>query len=94
MAENNARYHDPAALVQTDWLEAHCRYANLRIFDCTTHLMPSEPGTDVPYRIVSGKAEYDAAHIPGAGLSISRANYRTIRRSCVSCCHRQSSSLQ
>jgi thiosulfate/3-mercaptopyruvate sulfurtransferase len=68
MAGNTLRYHDPEALVQSDWLDAHCRDSNLRIFDCTTHLMPSETDTDVPYRIVNGKAEYDAAHIPGAGF--------------------------
>ncbi|HXR35555.1 MAG TPA: sulfurtransferase [Candidatus Binataceae bacterium] len=68
MAENTIRYHDPEALVQTDWLEAHRGDANLRIFDCTTHLLPAEADTDAPYRIVSGKAEYDAAHIPGAGF--------------------------
>ncbi len=68
MKEVNIRYHDPGALVHTDWLEAHLGDANLRIFDCTTHLMPAGADTDAPYRIVSGKAEYDAAHIPGAGF--------------------------
>jgi thiosulfate/3-mercaptopyruvate sulfurtransferase len=68
MIENTIRYHDSEALVQTDWLEAHRSDTNLRIFDCTTHLMPAEAGTKAPYRIVSGKAEYDAAHIPGAGF--------------------------
>ena len=68
MVENTLQYSDPEALVQTDWLEAHRGDADLRIFDCTEHLMPAEAGTDAPYRIVSGKAEYDAAHIPGAGF--------------------------
>jgi len=68
MSENSIAYHDRNALVQTDWLEAHSGDANLRIFDCTTHLLPAEAGTDVPYRIVSGKADYDAGHIPGAGF--------------------------
>jgi thiosulfate/3-mercaptopyruvate sulfurtransferase len=66
MATNT--YRDPDALVQTEWLEAHCTDADLRIFDCTTHLLPAEAGADAPYRIVSGKAEYDSAHIPGAGF--------------------------
>jgi thiosulfate/3-mercaptopyruvate sulfurtransferase len=65
---NSIAYHDPNALVQTDWLMAHCSDTNLRIFDCTTHLLPAEADTDAPYRIVSGKAEYDAGHIPGAGF--------------------------
>src|SRR3984957_4551870 len=68
MDENTIRYHDLEALVQTDWLEAHRGDANLRVFDCTTHLLPAEADTDAPYRVVSGKAEYDAAHIPGAGF--------------------------
>lgn len=68
MAEPAIAYHDPNALVQTDWLEAHLGDANLRIFDCTTHLLPAEADTDAPYRIVSGKADYDAGHIPGAGF--------------------------
>jgi thiosulfate/3-mercaptopyruvate sulfurtransferase len=68
MPENTIDYRDPNALVQTDWLAAHGSDTNLRIFDCTTHLLPAEPGTDLPYRIVSGKADYDAGHIPGAGF--------------------------
>ena len=68
MSERTIAYYDPDALVQTDWLEAHCGDPNLRIFDCTTHLQPAKPGADVPYRIVSGKADYDATHIPGAGF--------------------------
>jgi thiosulfate/3-mercaptopyruvate sulfurtransferase len=68
MAKSNIGYHDPDALMQSDWLEAHLGGANLRIFDCTTHLLPAEADTGAPYRIVSRKAEYDAAHIPGAGF--------------------------
>ncbi len=68
MPEETIAYRDPNALVQTDWLEAHRGDTNLRIFDCTTHLQPAEPGSDIPYRIVSGKADYDAGHIPGAGF--------------------------
>jgi len=56
------------ALVQTDWLEAHLSDKELRIFDCTTHLLPADATTDAPYRIVPGKAEYDQEHIPGAGF--------------------------
>jgi len=61
-------YQHPEALVQTDWLAAHLGDASLRVFDCTTHLLPADPDTDAPYRVVSGKAEYDEAHIPGAGF--------------------------
>jgi thiosulfate/3-mercaptopyruvate sulfurtransferase len=68
MAELSFTYSDPSALVQTDWLEAHLSDKDLRIFDCTTHLLPADATTDAPYRIVPGKAEYDQGHIPGAGF--------------------------
>jgi thiosulfate/3-mercaptopyruvate sulfurtransferase len=58
----------PEALVQTDWLEAHLRDPDLRIFECTTYLRPVEPGAGVPYRPEAGRADYDAGHIPGAGF--------------------------
>ena len=48
---------DPATLVSTDWLAAHMRDPDLRIIDASWY-MASE-GRDP-------KAEYDAAHIPGA----------------------------
>lgn len=63
-----SEYRDPNAVVETAWLEEHLEDATLRIFDCTTHLKPAKPGSDLPYDIVSGKADYDAAHILGAGF--------------------------
>ncbi|MFX0546910.1 3-mercaptopyruvate sulfurtransferase [Roseovarius sp. S1116L3] len=48
---------DPKNLVSTDWLAAHMKDPDLRILDATTFL----PGTGR-----DAKAEYDAAHIPGA----------------------------
>ncbi|MGH1576240.1 3-mercaptopyruvate sulfurtransferase [Planktotalea sp.] len=48
---------DPTTLVSTDWLAAHMRDPDLRIIDASWY-MASE-GRDP-------KAEYDAAHIPGA----------------------------
>ncbi len=66
MAEQTLAH--PEALVQTEWLASHLNDPDLRIFDCTTHLRPAQPGIDSPYVIVSGKADYDAAHIPGAGF--------------------------
>jgi len=68
MAEHSFAYHDPHALVQTAWLEAHLQDPTLRIFDCTTHLLPADATTDAPYRIRSGRAEYEQGHIPGAGF--------------------------
>ena len=48
---------DPKTLVSTDWLAAHLKDPDLRLLDGSWYL-PQE-GRD-------GKAEYDAAHIPGA----------------------------
>lgn len=48
---------DPKILVSTDWLGAHLSDPDLRVLDATTFL----PGTGRDAR-----AEYEAAHIPGA----------------------------
>lgn len=48
---------DPKTLVSTDWLARHLGDPDLRIFDGSWH-MP-DTGRD-------GRAEYEAAHIPGA----------------------------
>lgn len=48
---------DPKTLVSTDWLAAHLKDPDLRILDASWH-MP-DAGRDA-------RAEYEAAHIPGA----------------------------
>lgn len=48
---------DPKTLVSTEWLAAHLNNPDLRIIDATWFL----PGTER-----NARAEYDAAHIPGA----------------------------
>ncbi len=48
---------DPKTLVSTEWLAAHLSDPDLRIFDASWYL--PDMGRD-------GRAEYDAAHIPGA----------------------------
>ncbi|MCU9838967.1 3-mercaptopyruvate sulfurtransferase [Ruegeria sp. WL0004] len=48
---------DPKTLVSTDWLAAHLKGPDLRILDGSWHL---------PHLGRDAKAEYDAAHIPGA----------------------------
>ena len=52
-------------LVETDWLAAHLKDPDLRIFDCTVYLTP---GGDGAVKIESGRAHFDAGHIPGAGF--------------------------
>lgn len=56
---------DGRGLVSTDWLAANLSDPALRIFDVTVHLRPSDPG---PYRVESGRADYEVAHIPGAAF--------------------------
>ena len=56
---------DGRGLVSTAWLADHLHDPDLRIFDVTVHLRPSTTG---PYVIESGRADYLAAHIPGAGF--------------------------
>lgn len=53
----NAMSDDPKTLVSTDWLADHLRDSDLRIFDASWYL--PDMGRD-------GRAEYEAAHIPGA----------------------------
>lgn len=48
---------DPRTLVSTGWLAAHLKDPDLRVIDASWYL----PGTDR-----DPKAEYEAAHIPGA----------------------------
>jgi len=56
---------DGRGLVSTAWLEAHLGDPDLRVFDTTVHLRPASPG---PYRIESGRADYEASHVPGAAF--------------------------
>jgi thiosulfate/3-mercaptopyruvate sulfurtransferase len=56
---------DGRGLISTEWLQRHLGDPDLRIFDVTVHLRPATPG---PYRIESGRADYEASHIPGAAF--------------------------
>ena len=60
-------YRHPEAIVSGEWLEAHLGDPGLRIFDCTTYLRYEE-GTGRPYRVESGRADYEADHVPGAAF--------------------------
>jgi len=60
-----ARFHNPEALVSGNWLEEHLSDPDVRIFDCTYHLLYGQ-SENYPYRYVSGRADYEAGHIPGA----------------------------
>jgi thiosulfate/3-mercaptopyruvate sulfurtransferase len=57
------------ALISTQALADRLQRADaprrLRLFDATVHLRPAQPG---PYVIESGRADYEAAHIPSAAF--------------------------
>ena len=57
---------EPQAVISTDQLAAALGQANLRIYDCTTYLEPTPPGSDDPYVAVPGRRTFEEAHIPGA----------------------------
>lgn len=83
MTSSNPKYLYPDAIVETDWLEANLDDPNLRIFDCTTHLLYTPEGSADPYTVKSGQEDYDAGHIPGADfldlqgeLSVQDSPYR------------------
>jgi thiosulfate/3-mercaptopyruvate sulfurtransferase len=53
-------------LVTTDWLKQHLNDPDLVVLDCTVSVKPDDDGG---FQIVSGRADYDAGHIPGAGFA-------------------------
>ena len=57
---------EPNALISTDALARDLGSPHLRIYDCTTYLEPTPPGSDDPYIPVPGRSSFEAAHIPGA----------------------------
>ena len=61
------RFLYPDAIVTTDWLASNLGNSKVRIFDCTTYLI-YESGTGRPYRVESGRADYDRGHIPGSAF--------------------------
>lgn len=60
------QYQYPEAIVPADELAAQLDQPGLRIFDCTMYLRADSP--DDPYRVVSGRADYEQAHVPGAAF--------------------------
>ncbi len=53
-------------LVSTEWLAAHLNEPSVRVLDCTVTLHPL-PGGDM--RAETGLADFEKAHIPGAGFA-------------------------
>jgi thiosulfate/3-mercaptopyruvate sulfurtransferase len=59
---NNGFVH-PEYIVETAWLAERLGDPGIVVLDGTTHLMPPPPR---PYNVVSGRADFEAGHIPGA----------------------------
>jgi thiosulfate/3-mercaptopyruvate sulfurtransferase len=57
---------EPDALITTEDLARELGRGGVRVYDCTTYLEPTPPGSEDPYLVVSGRASFEAAHIPGA----------------------------
>jgi thiosulfate/3-mercaptopyruvate sulfurtransferase len=53
----------PEFLVDTAWLAAHLHDPDVRVFDCTTHLVPDPK---ITYQVVPGREDFEKGHIPGA----------------------------
>lgn len=62
-----SRYAHPDAIADTEWLAKNFSDPSLRVFDCTTYLL-YETGTGRPYRVESGRNDYDKGHIPGSAF--------------------------
>lgn len=56
-------FAQPEFLIECDALERQLGDANLRVLDCTTHLIPDPK---VTYQVVPGRADFEKGHIPGA----------------------------
>jgi thiosulfate/3-mercaptopyruvate sulfurtransferase len=56
----------PEYLVSTQWLAQELSNPAVRVVDCTTHLPPL-PDFSL-YDVVSGRADFEKAHIPGAAF--------------------------
>jgi len=50
-------------LVSTTWLAEHLSDADLRVYDCTSFLVPDPVAT---FRVESGRGNWSRGHIPGA----------------------------
>ncbi|MDF2235043.1 rhodanese-like domain-containing protein [Albimonas sp. CAU 1670] len=84
---SNPSWRRPEAIVDGAGLQARLGDPDLRIYDCTVYLR-YEVGTGRPYRVESGRADWEAGHIPGARfldlqeeLSQDDAPTRFMRRS-------------
>ena len=65
---DRASYLYPEAIISAAALSDRLDDPNLRLFDCTVYLRYDEAPPGAPYRVESGRADYQAGHIPGAAF--------------------------
>src|SRR6266478_4053997 len=53
----------PEFLIETADLAVHLGDPDLRLFDCTIHLIPNP---DIGYTVKPGREDFETGHIPGA----------------------------
>jgi len=53
----------PEFLVESEWLAAHLDDPELRVLDCTIHLIANP---DIGYTVKPGREDFEKGHIPGA----------------------------
>ncbi len=53
-------------LVDGAWLESQLGAPDLRVLECTSYLVPAEGR---PYDVISGRADWEAGHIPGSAYA-------------------------
>lgn len=71
---SETQFRNPGALITPAALAATLNDPNLRVFDCTTHLV-FQPEGDKPYRVESGGEAHVQGHIPGAGYLDLQADF-------------------
>jgi thiosulfate/3-mercaptopyruvate sulfurtransferase len=75
---NSEGFAHPEFLVEAEALERQLDNPDLRVFDCTTHLIPDPK---ITYQVVPGRADFEKGHIPGAQFidlqgDLSEKNHR------------------
>ncbi len=63
MAAAGEAFAHPEFLVSTEWLVAHLGDPDLRVYDCTTYLVPDPVTT---FRAESGRPKWAEGHVPGS----------------------------
>jgi len=64
MSNAEAGFAHPEFLVETEWLAGHLADPDLRLFDCTVHLIPNPD--NVGYVAKPGREDFEKGHIPEA----------------------------